>query len=101
MARSILLCQDANNGNSAIFDWDGGEGVLHAAGTWDGAKATLLYAPISPISGLSMAPSATDVELNESTPQKSFSPLPPGTVRVTIADGGGSESLTVVMARAK
>jgi hypothetical protein len=48
-----------------------------------------------------MTPSDTDVVLTSTSPNRGFNAIPIGTVRVVIAGGGGTESLTVVMARTK
>jgi hypothetical protein len=101
MARSIALAESASNGTGSSFTWDGGEGVLHASGTWAGATVTLQYAPAQPQSDITMTPSNTDVVLTESVPNRGFNQIPIGTVRVVVAGGGGTESLTVVMARTK
>lgn len=101
MARTIALAEAASNGTGTVFSWDGGEGVIHASGTWGGATVTLQYAPAAPLSDITMTPSDTDVVLSESVTNKAFNPIPIGTVRAVIAGGGGTESLTVVMARVK
>lgn len=99
MARHVLLAEDASNGLQSAMSWDGGDGVLHAQGTWDGATVTLRYAPYGAKSGLTMVEQSTDLELTESQPVKGFNSIPGGNVRVNIAGGSGSESLTVTMSR--
>jgi len=102
MARAIVLAEDASNGTGTTYDWDGGEGVLHAGGTWDDASVTLQYAPLTPLGDVTQpTPSDTDVLLSSSEPNRAFNRLPAGKVRVVIADGGGSESLTVIISRDK
>lgn len=101
MARATLLGEGLSNGTGTTYDWDGGEGVLYASGTWDGASVTLQYSPADPNSGLTLTPQDTDVVLTSGEPQQGFYKLPVGQVRVVVAGGGGSEDLTVVIGRSK
>lgn len=99
MARSLKLSDSASNGTGVTLSWPGGEGVLQAEGTWDGADVTLQFAPTAPTSADTPTPLATDVVLSEAEPLLGFHPIPEGSVRAVIANGGGSESLTVYISR--
>lgn len=100
MARHVLLAENASNGTGSSVAWDGGSLTLYGDGTWGGATATLQYAPYGP-SGQSLTPVTTGKSITSAAPITTFDDLPSGNIRIVIAGGGGTESLTIVASRTK
>lgn len=101
MARSTALAVNAANSTTATLSWEGGEGVIAVSGTWGGASVTMQFAPVDPITGVTVPPQNTDVIATSAEPLVSFYPLPAGKIRAVIEGGDGSTSLTVVAGRYK
>ena len=83
-----IFTTQTSNTNSSTLDWDGGEGQVIAAGTWDSGKVNL---QISPDSGSTWVDSGTDGEL---TADGVFSfKLNPCKVRLVVSSVGASTSI--------
>lgn len=83
-----IFTSQTSNANSSTLDWDGGEGQVIAAGTWDSGKVSL---EISPDGGTTFVAVGTDGEL---TADGVFSfRANPCKVRLVVSSAGASTSL--------
>ena len=85
-----VFTAQTTDATTGTLDWDGGEGQLIAAGTWDGAEVKL---EISPDSGTTWVEVGDDGELDEDG-VFSFR-ANPCKLRVKIEDTDSSTSLNV------
>lgn len=100
MAKGINLGRqiDADENGSEVT-WPGGDGTLHAGGTWNGATITLQYKPVIFDTSKTQQWASTDVILTESVPILGFS-LGAGSLRYVTTSTGGSTDLDLTATKA-